>query len=268
MRRLGFLCLVVLGVAPFLLGDTYAEASISGQALPRCGEAAPGGEPARATLSLADGESTRLDFGRSRGVDTLEIQLDVENCTFSPGQGLRTKHRRFRRDGATIPNEQVKTSVTTERDFVIVLVEVNPKDIHPGLYTGNVSVLDDAANTFTVPVEVGVQYDRWQLLALLVGVPSVLIGTVLVSASTTTPLFTNWRSVAKILVALGAAGAAFYGTYWRDNTWGGDAWQAVTLGGAVLTGYMASLTGTNVATAAGERRAKTRRPEAQESAPA
>jgi len=254
-RSIAFLGFILLSLNTLSVEASLAEVQLTTQApAPGCGEPESGSAPVMATLSLAEGESTRLDFGRSRKSDTLEIQVNVEGCTFETGKELRVKHRQFRRDGAAIPNEKISVSAVTERDFVILLIKVDPKGVHPGLYTANVGILDDKANTFRLPVQIGVQFDRWQLLALVVALLVLSIGTYLVWASSATAMFPSWKSGGKVLFGIAAAAGVFYGTFWRDSTWGADASQFFTLVAASITAYMASLTASNVATAAGERR--------------
>jgi hypothetical protein len=226
----------------WLLLSSPADAQLA----PVCGEKPPEGpaeDIAWANLSLAEGELTTLPFGRSKNTDTFEIQLDVSGCSFRPGP-LDVIARIFRRGAAAIPRENVSVEAMAEREFVILSVTIDPSGFDPGGYTGEVVFVDPTVNRFELPLTAEFQFDNWILLVISLFGLVLPLGTFLVwSSGALTFERSEWpKWLAKILIAVGAGGAAFYAAYWQNPTWGADGWDFILLAGVVLTAYMSALT--------------------------
>jgi hypothetical protein len=253
---------VTLGILLTLAGSIRPDPSTAQERTVECGTKVPKrpGEPggiARANLSLAEGELTTFTFGRSRRPDTFEIQFEVDNCFFRPGQ-LAVTPRIFGRGGAAIPREDVSVSAHAEREFVILSVGVSPGEVDPGAYIGEVLFFGGRVNRFELPLTIEFQFGNWVLLAVLTGAIVLLVGTFLVWASGALARGEWQKTAAKIAFAIAAAGAAYYAGYWRNPTWGADGWDFILLTGAMLTAYMSALTassavgGRSTGTPAGE----------------
>jgi hypothetical protein len=224
-----------------------------------------------ATLELAEGERTTLQFGRSQDLRrrTVSFKLSGEPAalrTLPETAALRTRVSAFLRDDdqplATGSSTEPLVSAVTSRERGLVLLTLcvdrdgRPEELGPpGSYAGTVSIDDARVNPIDIPFTVTMSFPTWPyifvLFAFIIPVAAayswLLKGVNLTTDQALRPAaFLGWLLSRIGVLAVGsgtvAAFIAYSATYLQSATWGANIFQITAIFGAMFTAFVTAAT--------------------------
>jgi hypothetical protein len=231
-----------------------------------------------ANFKLSDSSSINthlLAFDRSRNTRITELRLTPEAANSSklpnnlPTTAPTATINGFltRDDGATLNANLFYTQSVLQSGQVLVTICARRHDRangtlgDPGTYTGTVSVAGVDVVRADIPIVVTLAYPAWQLileLLVLVLIPAAWYLWVLhdtTESNSGEKVILTWglvqyglRRIGFLPLAIGAIAAfsVYTATYLRNDSWGSNVTQVLSLYGAMFTAFIAAASGVHL----------------------